>query len=89
MTAFADTSVLVVGLARSGLAAGRALAARGEEVVGVDAGHPAVEAAGFEVEALVELRAPPDARDHEYYEAAGAEWAKRWPAEEIWKARKR
>ena len=33
---------LVVGLARSGLAAGRALAARGEEVAGVDAGSPDV-----------------------------------------------
>src|SRR5206468_6317451 len=39
---------LVVGLARSGIAAGRALAARGEEVVGVDAGHPQTEA-GFPV----------------------------------------
>ena len=35
---------LVVGLARSGIAAGRALAARGEEVVGVDVGHPQAEA---------------------------------------------
>src|SRR5881409_884449 len=35
---------LVVGLARSGIAAGRALAARGEEVVGVDSGRPEVEA---------------------------------------------
>src|SRR5438034_1297448 len=39
---------LVVGLARSGIAAGRALAARGEEVVGVDTGHPQAEA-GFPV----------------------------------------
>jgi UDP-N-acetylmuramoylalanine--D-glutamate ligase len=35
---------LVVGLARSGLAAGRALVARGESVVGVDAGTPDVDA---------------------------------------------
>lgn len=41
---------LVVGLARSGLAAGRALAARGEEVIGVDSGEPALEAdPGFPV----------------------------------------
>jgi UDP-N-acetylmuramoylalanine--D-glutamate ligase len=40
---------LVVGLARSGIAAGRALAARGEEVLGVDAGRPEVEAPGFPV----------------------------------------
>src|SRR5439155_6750965 len=39
---------LVVGLARSGIAAGRALAARREEVVGVDAGHPPGEP-GFPV----------------------------------------
>jgi UDP-N-acetylmuramoylalanine--D-glutamate ligase len=39
---------LVVGLARSGIAAGRALTARGEDVVGVDAGHPEGEA-GFSV----------------------------------------
>jgi UDP-N-acetylmuramoylalanine--D-glutamate ligase len=42
---------LVVGLARSGLAAGRALAARGEEVAGVDSGSPEVGAAGFPVRA--------------------------------------
>jgi UDP-N-acetylmuramoylalanine--D-glutamate ligase len=41
---------LVVGLARSGLAAGAALAARGEDVVGVDAGQPALPAdPGFPV----------------------------------------
>jgi UDP-N-acetylmuramoylalanine--D-glutamate ligase len=34
---------LVVGLARSGVAAARALAARGERVVAVDAGAPAFE----------------------------------------------
>ena len=31
---------LVVGLARSGVAAARLLAGRGEQVVGVDSGHP-------------------------------------------------
>ena len=40
---------LVVGLARSGVAAGRALAERGEEVAGVDAGHPPLDAPGFPV----------------------------------------
>ena len=40
----------------------------------------------FEVEALVELFAPDDAVDHEYYHS-NAEWAKRWPSEEIWRAR--
>jgi SAM-dependent methyltransferase len=37
---------------------------------------------------LIELRAPPDAQDHRYYDFLTAEWARRWPAEEIWKARK-
>ena len=44
---------LVVGLARSGVAAARLLAGRGEDVVGVDSGNPAVAAglrgAGVEV----------------------------------------
>ncbi|MDQ3867168.1 MAG: class I SAM-dependent methyltransferase [Actinomycetota bacterium] len=43
---------------------------------------------GFEIEALVELRAPGDATDHPYYDFVPAEWAKRWPAEDLWKARK-
>jgi SAM-dependent methyltransferase len=44
---------------------------------------------GFEVEGLWELRAPEAATDHEYYAFVPAAWARRWPAEEIWKARKR
>ncbi len=42
---------LVVGLARSGVAAARVLAGLGEEVVAVDSGSPSphVEGAGFEV----------------------------------------
>src|SRR3954454_1085076 len=40
---------LVVGLARSGVAARSALAQRGEEVAGVDAGHPPLDAPGFPV----------------------------------------
>jgi len=43
----------------------------------------------FEVERLVELQAPPDAARHEYYSDFDPEWAKCWPAEEIWSARKR
>jgi SAM-dependent methyltransferase len=42
---------------------------------------------GFVVEALHELYAPPDARDHDYYGIATAAWAARWPAEELWVAR--
>jgi ubiquinone/menaquinone biosynthesis C-methylase UbiE len=45
--------------------------------------------AGFDVEDLVELQAPVDAADHPYYDFVTAEWARRWPAEEIWVTRKR
>ena len=44
---------------------------------------------GFEIEALHELQAPPDAQAHEYYGYVTADWGRRWPAEEIWRARKR
>jgi SAM-dependent methyltransferase len=44
--------------------------------------------AGFELIDLVELYAPADARDHAYYSYVTAEWGRKWPAEEIWRARK-
>jgi ubiquinone/menaquinone biosynthesis C-methylase UbiE len=44
---------------------------------------------GFELIDFRELYAPPDAVDHPYYKWTPVEWAKRWPAEEIWRARKR
>lgn len=43
----------------------------------------------FEVERLIELYAPDDAETHWYYDYVTAEWARKWPAEEIWAARKR
>jgi SAM-dependent methyltransferase len=43
---------------------------------------------GLDVEALVELRPPSDARST-YREYVQLEWARRWPAEHIWKTRKR
>ena len=43
---------------------------------------------GFEIEALIELFAPDDAETHVYYSYVTAEWARQWPAEEIWTARK-
>jgi ubiquinone/menaquinone biosynthesis C-methylase UbiE len=43
----------------------------------------------FDVVDYRELFAPDDAVDHPYYWYVPAEWAKRWPAEEIWRARKR
>ena len=41
----------------------------------------------FEVEDLIELRPPQGATTT--YDTAPYEWARRWPAENIWKARKR
>jgi SAM-dependent methyltransferase len=45
-----------------------------------------LRANGFEIEALHELYAPASAVDHEFY-FSNAEWAKKWPSEEIWRAR--
>ncbi len=44
---------------------------------------------GFEIEDLIEPPVPPGAETHEYYEFISAEWAREWPAEEIWVARRR
>ncbi len=47
-----------------------------------------LRANGFEVEDLIEIQAPADAEETRY-PWASKEWARRWPSEEIWKARKR
>jgi SAM-dependent methyltransferase len=44
---------------------------------------------GFAVERLIELFAPADAETHEHYNYVTAEWARQWPSEELWAARKR
>jgi hypothetical protein len=44
---------------------------------------------GFELLDFRELFAPEEAVDHEYYVHLPAEWAKRWPGEEIWRLRLR
>jgi SAM-dependent methyltransferase len=44
---------------------------------------------GFEVDGLWEIQAGESAETHGYYDFVAAEWARKWPAEEIWKARKR
>jgi SAM-dependent methyltransferase len=44
---------------------------------------------GFDVEALVELQAPAGTETHTYYDFVTADWAKKWPYEEVWVARKR
>lgn len=46
-----------------------------------------LRANGFEIEDLVELRPSPDARSD--YGFVTADWARRWPAEEAWTARRR
>jgi SAM-dependent methyltransferase len=43
---------------------------------------------GFEIERLVELFAQPDSETHTYYKYVTADWARKWPPEEIWVARK-
>jgi SAM-dependent methyltransferase len=44
---------------------------------------------GFELLDFRELYAPENAVDHVYYDTVPAEWAKRWPDEEIWRLRLR
>lgn len=44
---------------------------------------------GFEVVDYKEVYPPDSATDHPYYSYVPAEWAKKWPSEEIWRARKR
>ena len=46
-----------------------------------------LRANGFELLDFRELFAPENAVDHEYYSTVPAEWAKRWPDEEIWRLR--
>jgi SAM-dependent methyltransferase len=43
---------------------------------------------GLEIERLLELYAPEGATEHEYYGFVSVDWARQWPAEEIWIARK-
>jgi SAM-dependent methyltransferase len=43
---------------------------------------------GFEILDLIEIQAPPDAEANLRYDFVTAEWARRWPSEEIWRARK-
>jgi SAM-dependent methyltransferase len=43
---------------------------------------------GFVVENLIELYPPDDAETHPFYSYVTADWARKWPAEEIWAARK-
>lgn len=42
--------------------------------------------AGFVVDALHELYPPADAATHEHYDIVTADWARQWPAEDLWVA---
>lgn len=46
-----------------------------------------LRSSGFEVEDLIELRPPEGATTRFPY--VSSEWSRRWPSEEVWKARKR
>jgi SAM-dependent methyltransferase len=48
-----------------------------------------LHASGFEVERLIEVYARDDSKRHDYYGWVSPEWARKWPIEEIWSARKR
>jgi SAM-dependent methyltransferase len=48
-----------------------------------------LRANGFEIERLIEIQAPPDAETHSHYSYVTADWARKWPCEEIWAAVKR
>jgi SAM-dependent methyltransferase len=48
-----------------------------------------LHANGFEIERLIDVYARTDSRKHDYYGYVSPEWARKWPAEEIWTARKR
>lgn len=44
---------------------------------------------GFEIEDLIELRPTDDAETNPVYPYVTADWARRWPCEEAWRARRR
>jgi len=50
-------------------------------------GSGGFRASGFEIEDLIEVRPPETATTS--YAYATLEWSRRWPAEEIWRARRR
>jgi hypothetical protein len=46
-----------------------------------------LRANGFEILDLIEIQAPADAETHAHYAYVTADWARKWPSEEIWRAR--
>ena len=47
-----------------------------------------LQKSGFQLERLLELYASEDSETHSYYDFVTPEWGLRWPAEELWIARK-
>ena len=47
-----------------------------------------LRANGFRIDALHELRAPPDAKTHDYYYVIPADWGRQWPGEDLWECTK-
>ena len=62
----------------------------GDESVEFHLGHGdmirLLRGCGLEVEDLIELR--PEPRAETRYRSVALEWARQWPCEEVWKARK-
>jgi SAM-dependent methyltransferase len=95
--AFTRRSPLFALCAQSGASAGAALQraqfglSRREEGLGVEftLGHGdmirLLRSCGFVIEDLIEVQAPDPA--HRDYADVSAGWSRRWPSEEIWKAR--
>ena len=46
-----------------------------------------LRANGFEIFDLIEIQAPAEAETDQHYDYVTADWAGKWPAEEIWRAR--
>jgi SAM-dependent methyltransferase len=46
-----------------------------------------LRANGFEILDLIEIQAPESAETHQRYDYVSADWGRKWPAEEIWRAR--
>jgi SAM-dependent methyltransferase len=46
-----------------------------------------LRANGFEILDLIEIQAPDGVETHKYYDYVSADWGRKWPAEEIWRAR--
>ena len=46
-----------------------------------------LRANGFEILDLIEIQAPAEGKTHRHYDYVSIDWARQWPAEEIWRAR--